>query len=618
MAQSAPSNLAYSQAMELIAKLRKEYAEGKIQNPEDTSEMIKDILHRFDVGAGFALAQFEPVQKGEPPRSEKMNRFWSDLQSDMNVLQDEVDVLRASAIFSHNFIKTEVLKSQQANSRLRNKIKTLQMYSQTSDSSTVKLGDSFVSDDFIDWQLVSAAERVSISSSGFISLATDSNKNDLLKNAKIKITGSSNGFLGNNQEVEDPLSSSSGQLVTGGEYRFIAESYRAADLNSILDSEPNTWIEYEHYKVEDSDRQQAKNFNFYYKVNEQNQSVVGVNVSSSGLVDWAKGPTDDKLTLELEIDLNEVKVVSTINILPYGLTDNKNNPIKIVSVSASEDGTEWERISPSNIWIVNSLDKNLSIVDLEQASVGSATWTTNGIRVRYLRFKIEQVNPVTANIGHLFYVSSKTGANNSTSIRSTDTSIDTIVGSTLPVAYQLEDQTRVEGPIPSVDAPDAFYGASSSSTNGLVQKREYFVGKRWAIGIRDININTAYYKKKSSEISKKFSIPGLIDRVAIESDILIPSGFDQSTPWVKFYISPNEGANWYQISRIQDDFLGIPEVIAFNDPTPEALREPGISYVDIPGLEVNSLRVKIELERPSDKTEATPIVKSYNLKIKRR
>lgn len=617
MAQAAPSNLAYAQAIELIAKLRKDYAEGNLQDATDTSAMIRDILNRFDLGAGFVLTEFEPISRGEPPHSEKMNRFWSNLQSDVNILQNEVDVITASTIFTHNFIKTEILKSQQANTRLRNKVKTLQMYSQTSDASLIKLGDSFVSDDFIDWQLVSPEERVSMLGSGYISLATDTSKNDVLKNAVVKITGASNGFLGNNQEIEDPLSTESNQITGEKDLKFIAESYRAADLNSIIDSEPNTWIEYEYYKVNDSDRQKAKNFNFYYKKKSSDESIVGVAISDSGLVDWAKGPTGDKLILELELDFKEVRTVSTVTLLPYGLTDNKNNPIKIASLSVSTDGTVWESILPANVWIVNTLDKNLSIVDLEQASVGSATWVMNALQVRYLRFKIEQTNPIAVNIGHTYYVSDKTGANNSSSIFVSD-EIYTIKGSNTPVPLLAEEEIRVEGPIPDETRPDYYYSANNKAVNGLVQKREYFAGKRWAIGVRDIEVKSASYKQKSTLISKKFSVPGVIDRVALEADVTIPSGFDQSTPWVKFYISPNEGANWYQISRIQDDFLAIPEIIAFNDPTPASLREPGISYVDIPEVKVSSIRVKLEIERPSDQPQATPIVQSYNLKIKRR
>jgi hypothetical protein len=617
MAQAAPSNLAYSQAIELIAKLRKEYAENKLQDSNDISQMIKDILTKFDSGVGFALTEFEPVAKGEPPRSDKMNRFWSNLQSDVNILQDQMDVLRASTVFAHNFAKTEVLKSQQANMRLRNKLKTLQIYSQTSDASLIKLGDSFVSDEFIDWQLVSASERAAILSSGYVSLASEQTKNNVLANAKIKVTGSSNGFLGNNQEIQDPLVATSNAITSEKEFRFIAEDYRAADLQTVLDSEPNTWIEYEYYKVNDSDRQIAKNFNFYYKVSNQDETIVGVSLSSSGLVDWAKGPDGDTLRLELEIDLNIAQSISTITLSPYGLIDNKNNPIKVVSVYVSEDGTSWEQVTPGNLWIVNTIDKNLSIIDLEQASVGSATWVTNGSITRYIRFKIEQPNPVAANIGHLYYVSDKTGANNSSNI-SVAEQLTTVVGTNAPVPIVAEEAARVEGPVPDQNNPDFYYQARNTAVNGLIQKREFFFGKRWAIGIRDIEVKSSSYKSKSALISKKFSVPGIIDRVALEADITIPSGFDQSTAWVRFFISPNEGVNWYQISRIQDDFLGIPEIIAFNDPTPAALREPGISYVDIPEVKVSSVRVKIELERPSDKPDTTPIVKSYNLKIKRR
>ena len=118
-------------------------------------------------------------------------------------------------------------------------------------------------------------------------------------------------------------------------------------------------------------------------------------------------------------------------------------------------------------------------------------------------------------------------------------------------------------------------------------------------------------------VSKRFDIPGIVDRVAIEADIQIPDNYDLSIPWVRFYISPDDGATWHEVSRIQDDFLNIPEIVAYNDPTPKDLRDPAVGYYDVKGT-VNSLRVKIEITRPDTDQYSTPVVKSYKLKVVKR
>ncbi len=118
-------------------------------------------------------------------------------------------------------------------------------------------------------------------------------------------------------------------------------------------------------------------------------------------------------------------------------------------------------------------------------------------------------------------------------------------------------------------------------------------------------------------MSKRFDIPGIVDRVALNADVSIPSAFGSGDDYVKFYISPNDGESWFQIGRIQDDNNDIPEIIAFNDPIPSELRESGVGYYDIEG-DVTSIRFKVEFSRPESKVGLTPILKAYELKVKRR
>lgn len=660
MAQESPSRILYAQAVQMIKKLQQRYSTTKNQTPQETSESINDLLSKFSNDAGTSLTKYEPVVISEVPRSEKMNRFWGNLQDDINILQDQVDILNAASVFSHNFIKTEILKAQRENNRLHNKIKTLEMYSSVDNASLLYFGDNFLTEDFIDWNLVSSQERATLIGSGHIGLRVTSQQNTITSKTTVSILSGSNGFMGNNQEIVDPqqaeVNPSNGQKI----YTFTSEVNRAANPKAIIDSQPNTWFEFEKCWIAKAARAKAKDLNFQYMLtNSQETKYLTEGKYDQGTVsgipvEWADGIEDAVLHLVLEVDLGENQQVNTFNLLPFGLSDNSNNPIKIVKVSTSLNRTDWSVISPENVWISNGINKQISNINTENVLVGSATWVTDGSTIRYIRFEIEQPNPVDSNIGHIYYVSKDGPAVNTPNYNIDYPNYDLpdiLYDSNIPYDFdgtyggvaataatdqstgyangalsQAQDNTsgitddlnyRLAGPNPPVTNPQLYMDLRNSIVNGLIQKREFFKGKRWVIGIRDIDIKRNVYDTTGIVVSNRFNVPGIVDRVSLEADIFVPDGYDTSSVWIKFYVSPDDGLTWYQISRIQDDFLDIPEIIAFNDPTPNELREPGVAYYDVKGT-VDSLRVKIEIARPSDTQSSTPIVRSYKLKVIRR
>ncbi len=601
MAQESPSNLVYSQAAQAIAKLRREYSAQANQDPEQITKIIFETLTSFTETVGRALTPYEPVIKSEPPHSQKMNRFWEALQTDINLLQDQVDLLNASTAFLHNYIKTEIMKASKDNSRIQNKIKTLELYSNANDDSLVYFGDTFITEDFVDWTLVSDSERASLQANGYITLPV-SDQASVLPGAKITVREGSNGFLGNNQEVQDPEVAIKDPVTGGKIHRFISETYKPQAVSSVIDNQPTTWLEFEKYLVSEGDRAKAKNFDFEYAINNAVSTAYLKPKSSSineqqatNKINWADGITDGVLKLFLEIDLKSNKQVNFISLLPHGLSDNKNNPIRIVKVYTSANGTDWDVLGPENTWIANGIDKKVSAINAENVRVGSAAWATKGSVVRYIRFDIEQPKPIDCYIGHAYYIENSPAA-----MASTD-----------------DIQYRRQGPIPPAENPQFYLKEKNAVVNGLIQRREHFNGKRWAIGIRDIGVYKNIYGTKGVLVSKKFDIPGIVDRVAIEADVYIPEDYDQEVNWVKFYVSPDNGTNWFQISRIQDDFMDIPEVIAFNDPTPADLRDPGVGYYDVKST-ANAIRVKVEITRPANATNSSPVLKSYKLKVIKR
>jgi hypothetical protein len=597
--QFSPSNKIYAQALEKLRSLTRTYSTSKGRGADDISlELVKTLGEISEQVNGPSLT-YKELEYGEVPSSFKMNEFLQSLAFDINVILDEMNINKAAAIFTHNFIKTELLKAEMENGRLHNKIKTLQLYSSNEDSSIIYAGDHFYNDEYIDWERTPIGSRVELIHGDQISLGVASQLQVADSGSKVTIGVGSNGFIGNNQEVFPPQSSESNigsNVVTVDYISFVQEGVTQPAkkwLSNIVDQAPDTYFEFEKYYVEEVDRVLAKNFNFQYQLvsgSEEYNYLAGLG-DQGGRISW--GNSKDKLSLNLIIDIGSSKPLNLIRFTPFGLSDNKNAPLLIKSVSVSNTKGDWTILGSENLWVANGIDQNTINLDGENIVINNATYRLSGESIQYIKFEIEQPVAIASHIGHMYYINST---------EETDKSID---------------PQRLEGPVPGVDRIWTEKDPRSSYQNSLTQRRERFLGKRWAIGIRDIGVYSTQYNESSTLISKRFYVPGSVDRLTIEADVEFPEGFSRDTAWVRFYISPDDGNSWNQISRIQDDFLNIPEVLAYNDNTPVELRLPGVKYVETASTPT-FLRVKIEIDRPTGDNTLTPVVKSYRIKVKQR
>ena len=676
MTQLAPTTIVQSQAVALIRSLLTKYNATEIKDNAAVKTQLRDILTQFLNKVGRPLADFEPFVPGEPILSEKMARLIHGMESDINILLEQSEFSQAATVFLFNYITTEVEKAKRENSQTANKFKTLQLYSSARDENVIVFGDYFKTDEMIDWSQVPSAERASIQFPGHVTLPrVPSNAQKLLEKATVTVLDSSNGFLGNNQEL-DPVSFSNPALIAEGQdsqtdYVFYAEGNRRAEFKALLDQDPTSWIEYESYLVSAADRQSAKNYGFYY-------SKTNPTTGQKELVDWANGPLDvdnkrkeliqaagpgvkdfdqllemskkfgnsvdaaikkfllenefNTLKFDFQVDLKTVTKINTITLRPYGLVDNKNYPIKVEVVETSENGNDWVAVLPQDVWIANEINAQAARA-ADSATISSGVWIFPERSAQYIRFRLRQPRPVDAKIGHIYWETKKKTVREIKQIILNPNSATPTM--TSEVTEKIVGGDRQEGPIPTVANPIAYHKDSMVQSGDLVKKVEHFSGKRWAIGIRDISIEQSIYGQKASLVSKPYKINGIVDRVALEADIQVPSTFtyEEGKLWVKFFVSPNDGISWYPISRIQDDFLLLPEIIAFNDPLPEEFREAGVKYYNVSGA-VNSLRVKIEISRPGSAVNAsnptaastqndiyassTPILHSYKLKVRKR
>lgn len=153
----------------------------------------------------------------------------------------------------------------------------------------------------------------------------------------------------------------------------------------------------------------------------------------------------------------------------------------------------------------------------------------------------------------------------------------------------------------------------------LQQQGEIYSAKRWAVGLRDIDIYQESYKDETEIVSLPFRFDFPVESVMLSLDASLDQRFSNRT-LIETYISVDQGANWIQISPIQLDFNGIPEVIFFNQSILNEYRLSGASYLSYPSVpkEIKDVTVKIVMKKNSS-YNYSPYLYSYQLvaKVKR-
>lgn len=613
MTQSSPTVMLYSQAATLLSGIQDSISAGFLRDINDITARIQSVLSSFEASAARPMTKWEKWSYGEVPRSAKMNRMLTLASQDITILRQQFDILRAATIETFNVTQIGIERQKNESARLSNKIKTLQLYSNNVDPTIIVFSDSFASDSFMDSTYQTNSPPPQVVNGQVLTLAQEGELENVSQRAKIIIDNTySNGFAGNNQEVdtsiEDPSSDPAFPL-----FSFMARddgSGRAGNVSAILDESPITWFEYERYGIAAvALNTRWKGWNFHY-LNDLD--------GSNDKLRWADefDPSDNNnssnaLNLKFNIDLGISKQANRVTYTPFALRGASiARPIKIESVKISNDGVEWTNICSANgVWIGTNINLSAAQVianyKLQQDPNSNLEMVMNGVwnfesrMIRYIQFTIKQPFWYPTIAGHLWF---------------------SALGDT--------KDTRIEGPYPNVSNPvkyldprnsiDAYEMVNGNYTSRRVAiHREQVLSARWAIGIRDITVERVHYLSSSSMVTNTLRVDGVVDRVSLDASYEIPANWDQSEQWIKFFVSPDNGANWFQISRIQDDFNNIPEILAFNDPIPTEFRESGVGYYNVPGT-INKLRLRIDMSRPDDDPLSSPTLHSYRLKVKRR
>ena len=149
--------------------------------------------------------------------------------------------------------------------------------------------------------------------------------------------------------------------------------------------------------------------------------------------------------------------------------------------------------------------------------------------------------------------------------------------------------------------------------------KERYPAKRWCIGLRDIEVYKETFNSQLEIVSLPFNFDFPVESVMLSIDSNIDEAMLKNIS-VLGYVSVDGGNNWIQISPIQLDFSGVPEILLFNQSVLNEYRLSCASYLTYPQVprEVKSILVKIKITK-KNRLNFTTSIYSYQLiaKVKR-
>jgi hypothetical protein len=183
---------------------------------------------------------------------------------------------------------------------------------------------------------------------------------------------------------------------------------------------------------------------------------------------------------------------------------------------------------------------------------------------------------------------------------------------------KLEDESTVD----LISVVEQSFTAQEKTKNYRVavqSAKERYPAKRWCIGLRDIEVYKETFNSQLEIVSLPFNFDFPVESAMLSIDSNIDEAMLKNISLLG-YISVDGGNNWIQISPIQLDFSGIPEVLFFNQSVLNEYRLSGASYLTYPAVprEVKNILVKIKITK-KNRLNFTPSIYSYQLiaKVKR-
>jgi NADH/NAD ratio-sensing transcriptional regulator Rex len=572
-----------------IAKIQRDFKNGNIKTQTDYAYAIKALLMEFYKNLGKPSFKYYPA--GYVPSYTEYTDMISRAKNDMNT------VLTGTSSNYTNLTSSKQKTDDSVNvlvNRLEGVISIAETL-QNKINAIRRAADVVFSDDFTENKSsgtdVSGAEAYIDTTNGVLMLGINKNKSVVNNNIEVEILDTSNGFPGNTHEIYNSIGTVNQNI------KFKGENAPHLDLNLVKSSHgeksvSNDWFEFEMFNVSDKIQESTCMIGFHYKEG----------------VSWISD--EDELRLDIKFTLAS-NATSNYIILKGAPKSNANvsNPI-IYQLDISDEDT-----------IVQTVDVN-------QELVGTVI----------LPFECQDVKTITVRLRQSEYLATKVCRQYMLNVDPSKQS--KFLDDSFKGFIEIDDPTQsVEllglkydngsGKIiyPNTSTTTTFLDSeylksqlfyNTQAKNNYKLKQEAVDAFRYCIGIGEVDIRYRKYVENGTYISKTFTSDKPIKQLTLNSTDFIPQKFldlpdAKNTDFIKYYISFDNGNEWVDIAprhKAQDG----PCSIVVNSATAILNRNPNVTYYDTLNDPVN-FKVKIEIKRPSEIVDETPIVYDYHVDI---
>ncbi|URZ18547.1 hypothetical protein [Clostridium felsineum] len=438
--------------------------------------------------------------------------------------------------------------------------------------SEILFADYFLNKDYTEGEFTDAYIN-----SGMLTLNMNLESEDI-KDSKIEILPSSNGFPGNTHMVN----------TENDAIHFLGESNLNMDLNNILDDRDDTYFEYEMFNIDKAIIDKCHNLGFEYK------EKVPFNAK------------DNCLKLTFKISLEEPKFFNCLSLAPYVPLNSDFNSASIKKFIIS-DGLNTLQDIPVN----RPFSENMLLIFKPQL-------------VAFVIVELQQISSYDGKIGHFYF----TDAGDSSIFEAENTLNCHRINGTNPSIENLG--MKYDNELKKYTGPKNFNEANCKITyldNETIKKKLFYEpkytlsarcsteiidAKRYLIGIKNVALLNYSFRESGTYISKTFQVKQGVKAIILDSQEFIPEAFDKGK-YISYFVCFNGDNDWIEIfpkHRASEGNFSI----ELNSSITEDERKINTLYLEKP-YEATSINLKIVLARPVDKASMTPIVYSYNLDI---
>ena len=562
----------------LLSQINYDYNNGNIRTEIEYYYKIKNMLSDFYNSLTKPTYKYRPAVS--TPISSDYNAMIVEASKDMEYIIKDCETL--SEFVSQSFIDADLTRTMMSNelAYITKKITAIG----ESVTKNQSLGTVVFTELFNDLETMGNTNSLKSchinTSDGILTLRQGSKSSVSISKVEID-NDNSNGFPGNTHCVD----------TLNNELHFLGQDELHHDINAIIDSNKDTWFEFELFSITDEVRKQCNSFGFEY-----NEGISWIN-------------NEDILKLKLIVHLESVTKCSWVTITPY-LSEIKG--VKNCILDKCEVYTD---------------SGNVYEISTAQAFDDTLVFPFPPQDVIRIEFTFIQPSKYQTKIGHFYYTSADT--TNMSIFQEYDYSdmfarIDGKKNSIGLLGIKYDPSTKWITYASSRDElPSDSYIKDKLFTlpeNTIASKsnQEILDAYRYMIGIRDIGVTSCIFTEYGEYISKNFVTNDVITSVTLETKEYIPG---DNPDILRYYISLNNGITWHQIYPMHRAYQGIYKYYINNDSIENLLSKDTTNKktknLSIPG-ENKSIQIKIEMNLPEgieEETYCTPIVYQYKLKL---